>query len=265
MKAAWTKVRKRVRVSTRLLTLVAVGVLMILVAAGGSVYAATGGRGNSTQGTVAEAAAKAAMKVQLRQAAHATHVEDQQDRAQAQPQARRQVAAERGAAATREAVAAITTSSAPVCAASDLAVTYMTAETGMLSYFAVYAITNHGSHACSLSGFPTVEAFHPDAADGTANTPLKIAVRHSTVPPEGDVPSAITIQPSSAAGVIVAFSSDGTCGADSANATTIALTLPGTSQAFGKLRFDANVCQVTGENTVRVSSILAKPAPVPLS
>jgi hypothetical protein len=254
--------------SVRRVSLVGAGVLVLLFAAGGTVYAATGGHKNVTKATEAKTTGNAGHAAWLKkhnQRIALAKKKDPQWRAQAAAAAKRQNVAQRKAAAKLKAHETTTTSSAPECAASNLSVTYKTEELGTMNYFAVYSITNNGSSACSLSGFPTVQAFHPDASDGTVSTPLSITTQQSTTAPTGEEPTDVTIQPSDSAGVIVAFTNnpdDGTCGSVFDNDTSIALTLPGTSQAFSNLRFDSNICPADGDSTVSVSPILPTAAPV---
>jgi hypothetical protein len=164
------------------------------------------------------------------------------------------------------------------CTSSDLSLTLSSFMAGMFHYANVYALTNNGTGACTIEGYPTVVTANVPTATASAArahtrshrrrrtdaTPVPLTVHQADAPPWGESPSPVTIQPGDSAGLIIGYVADPNAPSCPAALTSFKVTLPGTSAPITPDRTSFTVCP--GNKLGRdlyVSPILPQPQPVP--
>jgi hypothetical protein len=146
------------------------------------------------------------------------------------------------------------------CAASDMSLRWVTMTAGMFHYADMYALTNTGTSTCTLEGFPAVRMSDTPTSGGAA-VPVSDAVQDDGTAPWGAVPTQITLQPGTAAGLIISYVADPNNPA-CLTPTTFAVTLPGASSSLTSDRTGFNVC---AGGQVYVSPILQQAQQFPTS
>ncbi|MGC9221434.1 MAG: DUF4232 domain-containing protein [Solirubrobacteraceae bacterium] len=173
--------------------------------------------------------------------------------------------------------AAGTTTTIPVCTMEALSFTRALPGIAMMHTDELYEITNGSTSACSLTGYPQVAAY--PSASGPASSqltetsavatgmsavggPLATVVSDVQIPGTSAAPTPVDLPPGTSAAVVVSFNMnpDDDCQSIGTGFVTLALTLPGSTQASPLLQWRSNICPSLGDNKLFVSPVLSIPA-----
>lgn len=150
----------------------------------------------------------------------------------------------------------------PACASSDMSLKFVSMMAGMFHYANVYALTNNGSGACTLEGYPALTVYHAAGGNPVGAT-VPVTVHNNDTPPWGGPPSQVTIPSGASAGIIVGYVADPDLPPCEA-ATTFQIRIPGAGAPMTPDQTSFNVCPGSaGGQDVYVSAVLPQPAPTP--
>jgi hypothetical protein len=145
------------------------------------------------------------------------------------------------------------------CTPDALNASFFTMFNYSFHYVNVYALENTGSAACSLTGYPMVAAYTSAPANAVPVTSSDMT----------DVAaSAVTLQPGTDAGLVVAYvPGPNDQGPACDGPTTFEITLPGWSQPLVMPQRSAfELCAGSDDDTVYVSPVLSSPtSPTPFT
>lgn len=163
------------------------------------------------------------------------------------------------------------------CAPSDMSLTLVRFEAFMFHYANIYALTNKGSVACTLDGYPSVVVLERSVGRGSMlrtgrghrkhATPIPIRTSRADSAPWGEKPTPVTIRPGASAGLIIGYveNPNAICRATTpvSRGPTFEITLPGTTAPLRTDQTHFGVCPAHGAGQhLYVSPILLRPQPI---
>jgi hypothetical protein len=140
-------------------------------------------------------------------------------------------------------------------------------EAFMFHYANIYAVTNRGSGACTLDGYPWVHVFEGGRSNGKDRTPVPIRTSRVDFAPWGERPTPVTIRPGASAGLIIGYveNPNAICRASGpvSGGPTFKITLPGSTGSLTTNETHFGVCPAreAGQN-LYVSPILRRAQPI---